>query len=1471
MDEMNAGVGLDVTAFKKGVLELKNQMKQIETSFRASAAVMDDWSGNTQGLTQRVESLRQKLDLQREALNRLHKEYDLLSNSEGNHTKEQKSLADQMYKMEGQIKRTESELKKFDGQLKSHTSGWEQLREKMDGVQKTFKSVGDKFTSAGKTLTATVTAPIVGAGVAAMKMGDDFEAQMSRVAAVSGATGDGFQALNNQALQLGADTAFSATEAAEGMENLASAGFSTNEIMAAMPGMLDLAASSGEDLATSSDIAASTLRGFGLAAGDAGHVADVLAKNAAQTNAAVADTGEAMKYIAPVAQNAGWSLEQVTAAIGEMSDAGIKGEQAGTTLRGALTNLMDPSNEQAKAMQRIGFSAYDANGKMKSLSQIVGELSQKTSKMTAQQRDQVIATIMGTNSLSGMQVLLKDGKGNLDNLTESLKNSDGASKNMAATMQGNTKGAIEQMKGSVETAAIKVQESLAPAIKNVADKVKELADRFSQLSPEEQNQILKIAGIVAVIGPLLLIFGKLATGISAIAGLIGTFSGAMALAHGVTVTATGAAITATPAMTALAGAIGAISGPVLIAVGAIAALTVGGIALYHHLKQSSIPAVQLFGKETSASTKKAVGAYMDLDNKTKKSLMSFEFSNKAMSKQAADAIAKNFDNMGNKIKTGMQQHFNSTSLTMKTFFAKSKALSATDEQQILQNMKVSETKKENTVTIGTAKIKSILQKASKEKRALTKDEQQQINSIQENMKTQAVTNLSSTELESKSILERMKAQAGNLTARQAADVVANAKTQKDKAVAQANDQYDKTVQAIIQQRDGAHTISADQANKLIADAKRQRDGQVNNANDSYSQVVSAAKKQSGGHVKEVDWETGQVKSKWQVMKDDVGAKAKGTWDNVKSAFGNAKNGVVGKVGEICLGIKNKWNETKNKAWSWGNDLMMNIKNGMLAAKKAVQGAADTAGKWIKERLGHSVPTEGPLADELNWMPDMMENFANGILSNKYRAIDAISNVADGIRSILHFSVPDEGPLSDADTYGLDFMQLLADTIDKNSDKPKEATKRVAELVSQETQKIKDNLAASLKSLNAQLDALNSAETVALRGTSGSQRYAIQDEYNAKEKSVKDQIALRKEQADKEIAEIKRIGQASKDELQQEIDDRKVFISSVNSLVDELKNDLKKKYDEEEKAQEDALNKRLDKLETWKTESENAINEVYSEKIKKAEDAADAATVALQAELDALDVQKSADDREAGHKEYEGKISDLQSQIAYSHDDYNKAQLEKQLAQEKAAYQKQLDAEALEDKKADLNNQIAAIKANLDQQKAALQAEQQAELDHITKIYNARKTSLDNQLQKVKDTYSKMTEDARLEAEAEQLIMQNNQNEILALLNSYSDAYKLSGQTLGDKLAEGFQPAIDRIKSMISSIDDAISDARNSALDALEKAQEAKEASRSASRSTTNNSRVNDINVSIYSPTAQSPSQQARQATAAVQRALFQVG
>ncbi|OQO87176.1 phage tail tape measure protein [Enterococcus casseliflavus] len=404
----------------------------------------------------------------------------------------------------------EAYLKATDSNFGStFSAAMDQVKEFQDNTKSTMSTVGGIMTSAGKTMTKAVTLPILGLTTAAVKVGGDFEEQMSRVKAISGATGDAFEELRDQAIDLGAKTAFSAKESADGMENLASAGFDAQEIMAAMPGLLDLAAVSGGDVALASENAATALRGFGLEADQSGHIADVFARAAADTNAEVADMGEAMKYIAPVANAMGLSIEETAAAIGIMSDAGVKGSQAGTTLRGALSRIAKPTKAMRETMDELGVSFYDSEGNMISLQDQISLLSDSFDGLTQEQKNQALVTLYGQESLSGMMALIDKGPDSLGALTESLEQSDGAADEMARTMQDNMNSSIEQMLGAFESAAIVIQDILSPAIASIADSIGSLVEQFVSAPRWVQTTIVSLGLLAAAVGPILFGVGKL--------------------------------------------------------------------------------------------------------------------------------------------------------------------------------------------------------------------------------------------------------------------------------------------------------------------------------------------------------------------------------------------------------------------------------------------------------------------------------------------------------------------------------------------------------------------------------------------------------------------------------------------------------------------------------------------------------------------------------------------------------------------------------------------------------------------------------------------------------------------------------------------------------------------------------------------------------------------------------------------------
>jgi TP901 family phage tail tape measure protein len=377
------------------------------------------------------------------------------------------------------------------------------------GTETSVGKVGGAMKGLGIGLTAGLTLPLVGIAAASIKAGMEFESAMSRVQAIAGASGKELEKLTGLARELGKSTAFEATDVAAGMEALASAGQSTNEIMASIAGTMDLAAISGGNVGLAAEYTASALNMFGLEAGEAGHVANVFAKAAANTNAEASDMAEALKYVGPVAKSSGQSLEAMAGAIGLMSNAGIKGGQAGTTLRGVFSRLADPTKEMTEVMSGLGLSFYDAEGKMKPFSSIVGELKTATAGLTQEQRNQAMVQLFGQESLSGMLALVEAGPEELDALTNSLIESDGAAAAMAETMQQNLQSAVEQMFGSLKDAGMAIYNILKPALMTAANAISNLANKFSNAKEWQQKLILVAAGALALIGPVLLAGGSM--------------------------------------------------------------------------------------------------------------------------------------------------------------------------------------------------------------------------------------------------------------------------------------------------------------------------------------------------------------------------------------------------------------------------------------------------------------------------------------------------------------------------------------------------------------------------------------------------------------------------------------------------------------------------------------------------------------------------------------------------------------------------------------------------------------------------------------------------------------------------------------------------------------------------------------------------------------------------------------------------
>lgn len=383
-------------------------------------------------------------------------------------------------------------------------------------LQGSMDSVGKKLTSAGKNLTKKVTLPIVGIGTAAVKTSMDFEAAMSKVASLSGAQGEQFDRLRDKAIEMGAQTMYSATESAEALQYMALAGWDTEDMLDGLEPILKLAGAAGMDLGRASDIVTDGLTAMGLTAKDAAHFADVLAVAMSKSNTDVNQLGEAFKYVAPLAGAMGYNIEDLSLALGLMANAGIKASQGGTSLRRVLQNLSNPTDKVAGAMEKLGISMFNPDGSAKSLYDLMVELRESMRGLSEEEQAMYASTIAGSTGLSGLLAIVNASDEDFNTLTDAIYNANGAGMEMYDTMTNNLQGSVTELMSALESLMISMGDLLVPLIKEVVSMLQGWVEHLNSLDETQKQQIIQVALVVASIGPLITIIGKLFTSISTV-------------------------------------------------------------------------------------------------------------------------------------------------------------------------------------------------------------------------------------------------------------------------------------------------------------------------------------------------------------------------------------------------------------------------------------------------------------------------------------------------------------------------------------------------------------------------------------------------------------------------------------------------------------------------------------------------------------------------------------------------------------------------------------------------------------------------------------------------------------------------------------------------------------------------------------------------------------------------------------------
>lgn len=633
LGELVATATLDIAPFQTNTKQLKTYLRGVDSSLKAVEKSISGQGNKVKALRSVYNETGQALKGYQALLVKQTEKYNALKSNIGDVASATEKEKNQLLGARTAMMDTAAKISELQGRLQSLATEiniFSRMGSAMTSFGDKLTTLGSSAVNLGSTLTGAITTPLVGIGVAAMTTFGNFEQQMNRVKAISGATGGQFDQLKQRAVELGASSVFSASEVAQAMENMASAGMNVNDIYSASAGVMDLAAVSGRDMGLAAEAVASAMNQFGIAGENATHVADVYAKAAADTNAETVDMAEAMKYAGPVMSSLNSSFEETAAAIGIMSNAGIKGSQAGTTLRTAMQRLAAPTDVASKLMQSLGISAYNSEGQMKPISELLPHLQERLSGLSEEQRNNALNTLFGKESLSGMLALLDSAGPEFDGVVSGLQNSNGAAKEMADTMNSGLSGSIENLKGKLETAAITVSERFAPYIEQLADKVGELTEWFTNLSEEQQDQIVKWGLVAAAAGPALVVFGKIAGTLGTTFKALGTVSSGIGKIVGkVAPLITNfagmetAAVGATGATSGLGTSISLLSNPLGVVVGGAALLT-GGLVVLAEAKERARESAEKYGTTLSNDTKGKLDEFSSAVTTAQTAMTNFE-------------------------------------------------------------------------------------------------------------------------------------------------------------------------------------------------------------------------------------------------------------------------------------------------------------------------------------------------------------------------------------------------------------------------------------------------------------------------------------------------------------------------------------------------------------------------------------------------------------------------------------------------------------------------------------------------------------------------------------------------------------------------------------------------------------------------------------------------------------------------------
>ena len=568
-------IGGDTTKLQTALKGVNGQIKNTQSALKDVEKLLKLDPTNTTLLAQKQKLLTQAIGETKEKLATLK-----TAAQQANEQLQKGEITQEQYDaLQREIAETEAQLQK----LESQASKTNQTLSKIGEVGSKVESFGNGVTNVGKKV-SVASAAVTAMGGAAVKTAADFESSMSQVQATMGITKDSMSTLDGQSVntmdalsdlakEMGAKTAFSASECAEALNYLALAGYDTQEMADTLPTVLNLAAAGGLDLASASDMVTDAMSALGMKTSDANKMVDQMAKTASSTNTSVGQLGEGILTIGATAKTVKGGTAELNTALGILANNGIKGAEGGTHLRNVILSLQNPTDGAAKTMEKLGVQTYDSEGNMRSLNDILGDLNKSMDGMTSAEKANIIATIFNKTDLASVNALLANTGDTWTDLQIAIENSGGAAQQMADTQLDNLKGQLTILKSAVEGFAISIGDALMPMIKNIVAKIQSFVDWLNNLDEGKRQVIVKIGLFVAALGPFLVILGtvisKVGVAMQAFSKLGLKLTSLMSNAGGVS-----------GIMGKVGAAIGGISAPVVAVVAVIAVLAAAFVHLW---------------------------------------------------------------------------------------------------------------------------------------------------------------------------------------------------------------------------------------------------------------------------------------------------------------------------------------------------------------------------------------------------------------------------------------------------------------------------------------------------------------------------------------------------------------------------------------------------------------------------------------------------------------------------------------------------------------------------------------------------------------------------------------------------------------------------------------------------------------------------------------------------------------------------